>query len=725
MIRNANTTPPLISMRSRSFLNKCHSFIRTPVHHFRPPLKARGLCSARHARLRPLVLSRTIVRSQSTSSTPSLEPDTNSTTQTTGSPVEGIESPTKSGVPPDDAEKIPPKIRRIRTAAPSANSKESSTSPRDTNPLEFPEGLNKEIIFVPTESLMEDSLSSLPPPEIYEEALHKLLITLHPQNQARAISPPSGSSRRPIEPTLGLYCPIEGGDYIIDSTVHELAFKTGCEVLVLDGVQLAAGEWGKFGKGTRNNKLTTNVQLNSPTAANALNLVPNPLRFSSVNRTKSREYGRKSIAEGDQEGERSIILTAPPRMSVTLPRALSTLPGRMAAPSSSRKPSAPSRLDLFFETLVNMPSPELLGASALPQSRPRLLYIRDFPTLAPSSSMWYPSLLNAVRQRRRGLLARTSIASSPVTIIFGMSPSIANPLNDNTSGPRSLSLFISRSLVPPYVPQGSKIDFTDDFSESDNAQAAREKRLRARLKKWVKMPSMQGEFPKLHTRIEGREAPLPGVILIDGPNGSSSMDGTAINFHATQLEEEFFRSVTLVPRSRSLHDERHSRMSRRREINELTMRMGVGTIGGVIETSPAFPEGQDDSPTLQSSMWEVWSNRLESWSTVRKISDRAVGNVIDRLHQLKLFPTPIPWIAVQLAWMECNRLGNTRARWLEEVFGDKLDQDDDGEAAPGSASDKIVENLKMDPDLDLHEARLLPCIVDGSESFPSDILTEN
>ena len=248
-------------MRSRSFLNKCHSFIRTPVHHFHPPLKAQGICSTRHARSRPLVLGRTILRSQSTSSTPSLEPDTNSITQTAADPpVEGIESATKSGVLPEDAEKTPPKIRRMRTSAPSANLKDSSTFPRDTNPLEFPEGLNEEIIFVPTESLMEGSLSSLPPPEIYEEALHKLLITLHPHNQARAISPLSSSSR-PIEPTLGLYCPIEGGDYIIDSTVHELAFKTGCEVLVLDGVQLAAGEWGKFGKGTRNYKLTTKVQL--------------------------------------------------------------------------------------------------------------------------------------------------------------------------------------------------------------------------------------------------------------------------------------------------------------------------------------------------------------------------------------------------------------------------------------------------------------------------------
>ena len=38
---------------------------------------------------------------------------------------------------------------------------------------------------------------------------------------------------------------------MIDATVRELAKRTGAEVLVLDAVQLAAGEWGEFGPGTK------------------------------------------------------------------------------------------------------------------------------------------------------------------------------------------------------------------------------------------------------------------------------------------------------------------------------------------------------------------------------------------------------------------------------------------------------------------------------------------
>lgn len=117
---------------------------------------------------------------------------------------------------------------------------------QDSTSSEFPQGLDSEILFVPSESLLESSYTGLPPPEIFEEALDKLLITLHQQNQARSLL---SSTSSPIEPTLGLYCPIEGGDVFIDNTVHELAFRTGSEVLVLDAVQLAAGEWGRFGQG--------------------------------------------------------------------------------------------------------------------------------------------------------------------------------------------------------------------------------------------------------------------------------------------------------------------------------------------------------------------------------------------------------------------------------------------------------------------------------------------
>lgn len=142
-------------------------------------------------------------------------------------------SPTSQDASPEDAEK--PKLRRARV---------TTTTTKDAEPPELPENL--EILSVHDDStVLPDHSTSLPPPEILEEALNHLLITLHPQTQHQSLYSPGSL----VEPSLGLYCPIEGGDYIVDATVQELARRTGAEVLVLDAAQLAAGQWGQFGKG--------------------------------------------------------------------------------------------------------------------------------------------------------------------------------------------------------------------------------------------------------------------------------------------------------------------------------------------------------------------------------------------------------------------------------------------------------------------------------------------
>jgi hypothetical protein len=121
-----------------------------------------------------------------------------------------------------------------------------SAATKDLEPL--PDDLD--ILWTPdatTSGHESPTASALPPSEMLEEALHNLHIILHPKTQHRSIyASPSGP---PVEPTFALFCPIEGGEYTIDATVQELARRTGSDVVVLDAVQLAAGEWGAFGKG--------------------------------------------------------------------------------------------------------------------------------------------------------------------------------------------------------------------------------------------------------------------------------------------------------------------------------------------------------------------------------------------------------------------------------------------------------------------------------------------
>lgn len=130
-----------------------------------------------------------------------------------GAPSNDPEPPNTE--PPSADEPEQPKQRSSRASA-----------TKDGETIELPEGLD--ILWTPELTAPGSDASepaNLPPPEIFDEVLNNLHISLHPQTQHRATyASPLG---QPIEPTIALYCPVEGGDSIIDATVGELARRIG------------------------------------------------------------------------------------------------------------------------------------------------------------------------------------------------------------------------------------------------------------------------------------------------------------------------------------------------------------------------------------------------------------------------------------------------------------------------------------------------------------------
>ena len=183
---------------------------------------------------------------------------------------------------------------------------------------------------------------------------------------------------------------------------------------------------------------------------------------------------------------------------------------------------------------------------------------------------------------------------------------------------------------------------------------------------------------------------------------------------------QFFRFATILPNSVSSHL-RDARVNRRREINELIIRMEIGAMGGVLESRPhGLPSTnvEPDSETSQAQtssplckMWEKWGNEIEDWEGVRAIADRAVGSVMVSQHlsgkKATLEPTPVSWTTLQAAWA-------SRQSWQEDVNLITADELEGPSKADGN--DKVVESIKDDPDLDSHERRLISCIVDPSKS---------
>ena len=209
-----------------------------------PSLPHRALISstrvARYPRKDPASVATPRLSKRSSSSVPTASGELNldAADETPNSLAGAPPQPPES---PEDPEK--PK-RRTRTSA--AKDSEASPLPNDLDILWLPQD-------APTYDVREDAGSStsppsaLPPPELMHEVLTNLHLTLHPQTQHRAAY--ATGSGPPIEPSLALYCPIEGGDYVIDATVRELGRQSGAEVVVLDAVHLAAGECGHFSKG--------------------------------------------------------------------------------------------------------------------------------------------------------------------------------------------------------------------------------------------------------------------------------------------------------------------------------------------------------------------------------------------------------------------------------------------------------------------------------------------
>jgi hypothetical protein len=436
----------------------------------------------------------------------------------------------------------------------------------------------------------------------------------------------------------------------------------------------------------------------------------------------------------DDEPETSSLFSQPKQVTLTV-LTPSVVQGRSILTSPPRRSSLPSKVKVFFDTLVNAPSKHLqLDTTHATKGRPRIVYIRDFPTLAPSSSAWYTPLLSAVRERRRGPISRpSSPVMNPMTIIFGMTPAITPPTSHGPSSSSLMSLLMSRNTPTAQIAAEPKTG-TFEWGEGEVPEKAREKRLRDRLKKWEKGDAaLHDELPKLSTTREGEASEdKPEIILIGGPHGIPGFAPAA----PVAAESSFFRISILVPSTRSTAEERAIRVARRREINELTMRMGVGAAGGTLDQQSALSIDADPSSAVEIPehsdaasqgdhlrMWEDWGNKVEVWANVRRIADRAIGNTLSvdsNLEKATLNPTEVPWSAVHQAWAAHRSSRDLRKSWLRAAslpsnVTREHDEDEDVNQEQAK-SDEVIENIKHDSDLDPHEQRLLPCIVDSGAS---------
>ena len=273
-----------------------------------------------------------------------------------------------------------------------------------------------------------------------------------------------------------------------------------------------------------------------------------------------------------------------------------------------------------------------------------------------------------------------------------------------------------------------------EWGEDESSDRAREKRLEERIKKWEndersfladELPALQSTSPPSDDPRSGSSSSSSSTSSVDGKDGSAS-------------QENFFRSSVVVPSRRSVEDEKISRMNRRREINELTVRMALSSVGGTLpplevssfEGALGHPEADGTQPAEETDlakMWDALGCVVVVWSVVEQVADRALGSVLiaqqqyelQSQHQSKsrevprltLDPPAVPWNTIARAFLTKSSTSATKRHWAKENV--KV-----GEGVGGreGKADKVIEGVKESTDLNDYEGKLLGCIVDSRES---------
>ena len=384
-----------------------------------------------------------------------------------------------------------------------------------------------------------------------------------------------------------------------------MAREIEADVVVIDAAQIAAGDSGVFGHGSGL----------VPTAG-AIQLPRNPLHMPDPNAAHSlgpsaQEHNEEEGEEAEEESGSGRPVLFQAQVSLQ-PRSLPQVLRATSSASRSRGPAAASSERLFFDQFVKLDPKN----SGLP-GRPRIIYIRDFALLAPYTSSWLPSLVESVVSRRRTTASGKSGAQL-ITIVFGLTPALSGspPValpSGASGGPAFLNQMRMRlqrmddqrtgadALHGRSASEKTTPEPVDVWGEGAEADRARERRTRLRLRRWKEsnfdLPSQLPQF-SLTGGEEGDSGSRSGprivggqpMIALDNPLGFlgrliSGGEGPGGPQRRSAAEEppSYFRASFLVPRARSLEREKESRLARRRTINELLMRMGVGSIGGRLE----------------------------------------------------------------------------------------------------------------------------------------------
>jgi hypothetical protein len=434
---------------------------------------------------------------------------------------------------------------------------------------------------------------------------------------------------------------------------------------------------------------------------------------------------KQASEDEDDEGE-GFGFAAPQSMTIHVSGLIpsGTRPTRQAVITPTQRNSISSRRKVFFDEVVNLPWPfsmEDPDHSPDVANKPRIIYIRDYHTLAAYRHFWFGPLLSAVRARRQGAMNRASSSvANPTVIVFGISPPLLGRNSSTVTG----------SIV-------RSPDSELQWSEGAFSHRARERRLRERLNRWKHDSfNLKDELPPSPAVVPLSEAIGSGehsqLVVVPVQGGLESVLGSLagtnqqlIGRSPTSEDSDYFRTSVIVPRVRQQSSERVMRTNRRREINQIVIRMALSSVGGQLREAIGLADFQaldlnKDGNT--QTMLDHWSNHLQEWLHMKHIADRAVASAIitdPRILRTTINLTPVTWADICNAWDASHSSASVRQAWIEETLENKEEPSFAEEVYStenAESLDEVFESVKQDQNLSAHERRLLGCFVSPCKS---------
>jgi hypothetical protein len=317
-----------------------------------------------------------------------------------------------------------------------------------------------------------------------------------------------------------------------------------------------------------------------------------------------------------------------------------------------------NRWKLFMQSVVTSTSPQSSPPSdASPSTKKpaRIVYVRDFETITVASTFWYSALRAALRTHRiqtPELSASESAESrvtNPATIILGVSPALYQS--------------------------------TDLSATIESREQSRQENLKSQCSSW-ESGTLLDCLPKF----------IP-------PQATLKDSGLTFYYR----NDGYWRSCVVVPAILEPGRERAVREARFQQLNELKLRMAVGSAGGEIEHGPA-PTGEGASYPFND-----WDKRLIDLDNLKRIIEKAFNSKAGGKGRPK-----ISWNDLCDSHKAIQDIDAERKAWVASVVPKKeqaeASAEPENESTPEIPVDELVEKVKS-MDLDEHEKRLLGCIV--------------